>query len=489
MRLPIRVRLAAWYTALLATAIVALSVFLVLQLRADLLDSIDEQVDHGSLELTDAIVDSGDDAEQDPDDALDDDRDFREAAQAILSPADGGAQLLDEQGNILVHYGFAAGSSPFVSAEVRAAAISGTSQTYTAAPSDEGGHYRVRVSSFRVRDQVRVLILAESLQPVEDAVRRVVTLLLIAGPAVLGLTALTAYWLARAALRPIERITTDAQEIGIDRLNERVEVPSSHDETRRLAITLNAMLGRIERGVLEKHRLLADTSHGLRTPLAIMRNEVDVALAADELSIAACEVLLSARDEVDRMTRMIDNLLTSAQSDEGRLELLTVPVDLRRVVDDAVRALEPLAIAKRVSLTAGGERCEVQADPPRLKLVLTNLIDNAIKFSPPGAEVRIETWRHDDDVGFTVTDAGPGIPPSDEEHLFDRFFRVDKPGTPDVGGSGLGLAICREVALAHGGRIWVDSSLSGGSAFSLALPSWRSLQHEAPSGASQDHSA
>ncbi len=189
------------------------------------------------------------------------------------------------------------------------------------------------------------------------------------------------------------------------------------------------------------------------------------------------------------MTRMIDNLLTSAQSDEGRLELLTVPVDLRRVVDDAVRALEPLAVAKRVSLTAGGERCEVQADPPRLKLVLTNLVDNAIKFSPPGAEVRIETWRHDDDVGVTVTDAGPGIPPSDEEHLFDRFFRVDKPGTPDVGGSGLGLAICREVALAHGGRIWVDSSLSGGSSFSLALPGWRSLQHEAPSGATQDDSA
>ena len=163
-------------------------------------------------------------------------------------------------------------------------------------------------------------------------------------------------------------------------------MPRSHDETRRLAVTLNAMLERIERGVLEKHRLLADASHGLRTPLAIMRNEVDVALAADELSIAAREVLSSARDEVDRMTRMIDNLLTSAQADEGRLELLTVPVDLRQVVDDAVRALQPLAVAKGVSLTAEGERWEVQADPPRLKLVLTNLVDNAIKFSPPGAD-------------------------------------------------------------------------------------------------------
>ena len=109
------------------------------------------------------------------------------------------------------------------------------------------------------------------------------------------------------------------------------------------------------------------------------------------------------------MTRMIDNLLTSAQADEGRLELLTVPVDLRQLVDDAVRALLPLAVAKGVSLTAGGERWEVQADPPRLKLVLTNLVDNAIKFSPPGETVRIDTWHHDDEVGVTVTDAGPGI--------------------------------------------------------------------------------
>jgi len=220
-----------------------------------------------------------------------------------------------------------------------------------------------------------------------------------------------------------------------------------------------------------------------------MRAEVDVALAANELSPAAREVLASAREEVDRMTRTIDNLLTSVQADDGRLELLTIRVDLRQLVDDAVRALRPLAVAKGVSLTAGGGRWEVQADPPRLKLVLTNLVDNAIKFSPPDETVRIDTWRHGDEVGVTVTDAGPGISPSDEEHLFDRYFRVDNPRTPDFGGSGLGLAICRDVALAHGGRIWVDSSPGAGSAFTLALPSWRSLQSEPPAAVAQEDSA
>ena len=488
MSLPIRVRLTAWYTALLATTIVALSVFLVLQLRADLVDATDEEVHHASMELTNAIVDPDDDADTEPDDASDPASDFREAAQAILPPT-AVAQLLDQQGHTVVQYGTVAGVFPMVSADVRAAAVSGTPQTFTASLGDQGQNYRVKVSSLQALGQVRVLVLAESLQPVEDAVRRVTTLLLIAGPAILGLTALAAYWLAGAALRPIERITTNAEEIGIDQLNERVEVPRSNDETRRLAVTLNAMLERIERGVLEKHRLLADASHELRTPLAIMRTEVDVALAADELSAAAREVLSSARDEVDRMTRMIDNVLASAQADEGRLELLTVPVDLRQLVDDAARALQPLAVAKEVCLKAEGERWEVQADPPRLKLVLTNLVDNAIKFSPPGETVRIGTWRHDDEVGVKVSDAGPGISPSDEEHLFDRYFRVDNPLGPVLSGSGLGLAICREVVLAHGGRIWVDRSPSGGSSFWLALPGWRSLQPETPAAVTQDDSA
>jgi heavy metal sensor kinase len=486
--LPIRVRLTAWYTALLATTIVTLSVFLVLQLRADLVDATDEEMHHASMELTNAIVDPDDDADTEPNDTLDPASDFREAAQAILPPA-AVTQLLDQQGRTVVQYGTVADVFPMVPADVRAAAMSGIPQTFTVSLGDQAQRYRVKVSSLQTLSQVRVLVLAESLQPVDDAVRRVATLLLIAGPALLGLTALAAYWVAGAALRPIERITTDAEEIGIDQLNERVEVPRSNDETRRLAVTLNAMLERIEQGILEKRRLLADASHELRTPLAIMRTEVDVALAADELSAAARDVLSSARDEVDRMTRMIENLLTSAQADEGRLELLTVPVDLRQLVDDAARALGPLADAKGVCLKPEGERWEVQADPPRMKLVLTNLVDNAIKFSPPGETVRIGTWRHDDEVGVTVSDAGPGISPSDEEHLFDRFFRIENLLGPDFGGSGLGLAICREVAMAHGGRIWVESPSGAGSAFSLALPSWRMLRSETSAEVTQDESA
>jgi signal transduction histidine kinase len=135
-----------------------------------------------------------------------------------------------------------------------------------------------------------------------------------------------------------------------------------------------------------------------------------------------------------------------------------------------------LVSAKGQSLEVEGGHEEVQADPPRLHLVITNLIENAIKFSPHGGRIRVAAWHREGEVGVSVTDDGPGIPVADRENLFDRFYRVDSARGRAADGSGLGLAICREVAVAHGGRIWVDSAPGGGSVFSVALPGWRSLQ-------------
>ena len=143
----------------------------------------------------------------------------------------------------------------------------------------------------------------------QNAVRQVLFLLLIAGPVALAATALAAYWLARQAMRPVERMTSDAEVIGAGQLDERIAVPPGSDEIRRLAVTLNAMLARIEHGVRDKQQLVADASHELRTPLAVMRAELDVSLRDDDLPDAAREVLTSAREEVDRVGRTVDNLL------------------------------------------------------------------------------------------------------------------------------------------------------------------------------------
>ena len=170
------------------------------------------------------------------------------------------------------------------------------------------------------------------------------------------------------------------------------------------------------------------------------------------------------------MGRTVDNLLTLAEVDEGRLGLIPTRVRLRDAIDAAVRPLRPLAEAKRLRLEVDGEGCDARADAQRLQQALTNFIENAIKYAHPGGRVSVTAWCAGDEVGVTVADDGPGIPADARTHVFDRFYRVDAARSRESGGSGLGLAICHEIAGAHGGRVWVDSEEGSGSAFSLALP-------------------
>jgi heavy metal sensor kinase len=456
--LPIRARLTVWYAALLAVIIVALGAFLVLRLRSDLQAAVDRDVRSAA-----AMVAAGY--------AADGTEEFLEVAEKVLPRGASAAQVLDASGRVLLTYGDDVAARDMVDADVREGALAGRRWLLTARPDDEPGE-RFRLMALpadRLGDR-RVVVVAESLESVDRSVDRVLVLLLFAGPAALAATALGGWWLARKALLPVERMTSQAQGIGIDRLDERIAVPTANDEIRRLAVTLNAMLDRLEHGVEEKHRLIADASHELRTPLAVMRAELDVTLRGEQLSPDARLVLESAREEVGRMSRTVDNLLTLAEVDEGRLGLLTARVGLRDAIEAAARPLRPLADAKHLHLEVAGDGAMAQADPQRLHQAITNLIENAIKYARPDGHVRATAWSTDGEVGVTVADDGPGIPADARTHVFDRFYRVDGARGRDDGGSGLGLAICREIAGAHGGRVWVESEEGRGSRFSLALP-------------------
>jgi heavy metal sensor kinase len=265
-------------------------------------------------------------------------------------------------------------------------------------------------------------------------------------------------------------MTAEARRIGIHRLHERVAEPRVADEIGELAVTFNAMLDRLERGVEDQHRFVADASHELRTPLAVMRSEIDVTLRDDELAPPARAVLESAREEVDRMSRTVDDLLVLAQADEGRLGLLTSRLELGDAIEAAAGPLRPVADAAHVRLEVEGTPGAALADPRLLHQALTNLIANAIKFSPPGGRVAVTAWSGDDEVGVTVTDDGPGIAPEDRPHVFDRFYRADPARGRAVGGSGLGLAICRGIGRAHGGDVTARAREGGGAVFALRLP-------------------
>jgi len=467
VNLPIRVRLTVWYGLLLASIVGAVSALIVLELRTDLERDLDRELLGATSELARTLADDPGDVEEPGDGSrLEDQRDdFEDAAAAILPPSLAGAQLLGLDGRVLMRHGEVAERRLLTADRVREAAAAGVPSSSTERLPGRPGTYRLRLSPVVIAGEQRLIAVAESMRPIDDAVGNLTRVVLVTGPVALLVTALGGYWLASRALRPVERITRDAGDIGISRLHERVAVPRSRDETQRLALTLNAMLERIESGVQEKHQMVADASHELRTPLAVMRSELDVTLRAGGLPDSARDVLLSVREEVDRISRTVDNLLPMAQVDEGRLELLTGPVDSRSLVEEVVDRLRPVAAANGVALVVRGEPWQASADGPRLSIALTNLVENALRFSPGGGEVVITLWRRGLETGVTVTDAGPGIPVEDQERVFDRFYQGDGP-SEHRRGSGLGLAICRDIALAHDGRVWVESQPGRGASFS-----------------------
>jgi heavy metal sensor kinase len=446
----------AWYVALLAVIIAALGAFVVVRLRADLTGAIDNGLRPAAAQIRDDVHKEGS-------------REFHDSARTVLKGERAAGQLVTPHGSIRATFGDPAADRPMATPEVLAAALAGRQpmRSRTMGPS----HDDFRLTALRVdhRGQRYVIVAAQSLEPVDRSVGRVVKLLLLAGPAALLATALGGWWLARRSLRPVEEITSSAEAIGVDRLEDRVPVPGSRDEVAHLARTLNTMLDRIEHGVGEQRRLVADTSHELRTPLATMRSEIDVSLRTDELSRAARDVLLSAREEVDRMSRTVDDLLTLAAVDGGVLGLRRQDTELGGLAETVAGGLDSVAARRDVTVEHDGPPVSVPADPVRLGQAIRNVVENAIEFSPQGGTVRITTSIAGTTGRLVVEDDGPGVPAALRERVFDRFFRADPSRSRATGGSGLGLAITREIVEAHGGRVHVEAR-ERGSAFIVELP-------------------
>ena len=459
-RAPIRLRLTAWYVLVLAVVLAAVSVFVVTRLRSDLTAEVDR-----SLRSASAQIAHGYGIEGVPE--------FREVAQSLLDgPRDQGtgAQILDENGGVVVSVGYVALRTPLVAGGIAAEVRAGRRIVASRRAGPAREHVRTIAVPAPRLGRRHVLVASESLAEVDRAAHRVLILLLVGGAGALVVAALGGWWIARKALLPVERMTARADEIGIRDLSQRVAVPRARDEVGHLAETLNAMLARLEQGVDARERLVADAAHELRAPLAAMRSELEVSLRHDPLDDTARHVLTSARDEVLRMGRIVDNLLTLARVDEGRLELLAGPQDLGTLAERGAQALRGTAAAVGVDvLVDAEENVTVEVDADRIDQVIANLVDNAIRFSPPDGRVRVRVWRDDGEAGIEVSDDGPGVAPDARERIFDRFARED-PARARAGGAGLGLAICREIVNAHGGRIWVENGERGGSRFVVALP-------------------
>jgi two-component system OmpR family sensor kinase len=293
------------------------------------------------------------------------------------------------------------------------------------------------------------------------------SLLLLAGVAV------TTAVFARRALRPVDEIVAKARRIGESNLTERLPQPTSQDELGRLIDTLNAMLDRVERGVETQRRFTADASHELRSPLSRLRAEIEVTLRRPRDAAEYEETLRSCLEEVERLSQLTEELLTLAHLDADERPRQEAPaIALVPIVDDAVRRLASQASRCAVSVLVepSGASPSVKVGPTAVGLALTNILDNAVKFSPAGSEVRVGVSTDGSEALIVVSDNGPGVAPDELPRLFDRFHRGTAARESEAPGFGLGLAISRAVIERQGGSISVESQGVRGARFSIRLP-------------------
>jgi heavy metal sensor kinase len=313
----------------------------------------------------------------------------------------------------------------------------------------------------------RILVVMAKLESVQEAQAGLLQLALFLLP-LAGLLAGAAGWLvARRGLRPIDRMTADADNISARDPFPRLAVPPTHDEVARLGTTFNRLLGRIEDVRRREREFTADASHELRTPLAILRAELELARnhATDRHFLTSLD---SALEESDRLSGLVDDLLLLARADAGTPTTLT-PVDVAQVADELMPGFRTLAGRRRITLSRTGDAV-VQADPRALARAVANLLDNAIRHAPDGGTVTLEVAQRADGTAITVTDDGPGVPPEERDRMVQRFAQGDR-GRASSGGAGLGLAIVASVAATHDGSLELAEAPSGrGLAVTIRLP-------------------
>lgn len=332
----------------------------------------------------------------------------------------------------------------------------------------------VRLVSLPIEENGTVryaLQVATSLGPIRTFLGTTRLLMIAVSGALLAVVILTGAILARNALRPIEAMAAMAQRIGETNLRERLPHPGTRDEIGRLVDTLNGMLDRLEHSFAVQSRFTADAAHELRSPLSRLRAELEVALRRPREPSEYQAVLASCLDEVERLSRLTADLLTLARLDAGeRHGCGRESVAVGKAIDQAVKRIQPDAQRKNVTVAVEPTApLSVAVYDGSLEQVVGNLLENAIKFSPPGGRVTVRVAREGDSILFTVSDTGPGIPRDELPRIFERFYRGEAARASESSGVGLGLAICRGIIEAQGGSISVDSPPEGGTTVTVRL--------------------
>jgi heavy metal sensor kinase len=323
------------------------------------------------------------------------------------------------------------------------------------------------VVPFLLRGRKCFLIDGADVRALQNTIARLRNILILLVPALLALCVAGGYWLAGRGLAPMASLAAALDDIQPSDLSARLEMPGTADEVARLSEVINALLDRVERASATERRFASDAAHELRTPLAVLRTGLEVALRRERSADEARTALEHAHQEVIDLCKIADDLLVMARLG-GEATVDRKPLDLGALVDEVDTTVEPVAQARNVVLRS---QCApgaiVNGNASHLRRLVINLLDNALKYTPEGGAIDVRLRRDGDSTHLIVADSGPGIDPADLPRIFDRFYR----GAAARGeGSGLGLSLCREIARLHGGEITAANRPGGGAAFTVTLP-------------------
>jgi heavy metal sensor kinase len=473
----LRFKLTLWYVLILGVLLVSFSGFLYMTLSRSLRRDVDDRL----LSLASLIA-----SESRSPNSRFGFGDIDEALQASLGlrPSGKFIQVLDESGRIGQKSDNLGNVQLPVSFAALRNAVRGLPTYDTLRPL---GVPPLRVITYPMLENhhiARIVQVASSLEDVEDALNTLLIILVVTVPLALLVASLGGQFLADQVLKPVGHVTRTARLITSHNLNQQIQVPRGRDELSSLVETFNEMIFRLGKSFDQIKQFTSDASHELKTPLTVLKGEMEVALRKERSSQDYEQVLRSNLDEINRMSRIVEDLLLLSKTDTGEIRLEKENINLTEIVRDVVEQLSLLAEAKglRLVTTNHHEEVRVFADELRVRQLLLNLIDNGIKYTEPGGFIQValeksippETAMSQDQrqgsVKIIVSDSGIGISKEDQEKIFDRFYRVDKARSRDQGGSGLGLSICKWIVQAHQGNLAVESDLGRGSSFTVTLP-------------------
>lgn len=453
----LRLRLTAWYLAFFSLLFLVLCLALYGMLARSLERRLDEtlasQAGTAAALLAEELEEMHGDAPN--------------AAEDVLSE-------MKPRGNVvalLEDVRWLAGGAAGERAALAAAAHVARTESAFALPQWGPNGARAAARRFLFQGRTFTVLAVEPLDSVAADLRVVRRTLAIALPLLLLVAGAGGYGLTRRGLAPLGWMAEQARRISSQNLDARLEIGRAAEELTLLAASFNELLSRLDQSFDTMRRFVQDASHELRTPLAVIRGEADVALSRERTAAEYRESLATIQLESQRLSRLVDDLLNLARADAGRVQLRVEELYLNDLLAECCRSVQPLAAARQIEVQCRcAEDVPFRGDEGLLRRMVANLLDNAVRYTPPGGTVSATLEAQGADVRIRIADTGVGIGPEASRHIFERFYRADPARSRQQDGFGLGLAIVKWIAESHHGAVELASEPGAGSTFTVRLP-------------------